>query len=224
MEIVLLKEVYVMGILQDTCDILVSGLQIAEKCISDLEESEVALAMDFAETYANRYQDETQCSNFDQNQITVHPMMAYYKAGGDLVKHAIIGITDEEKKDAAAVKAFEDAALQILAEETIVEKIHEDGCASQYKRKHSFYDISIRSQPVIRNYFQTSYSKSVCDCIGAVVKNSCFPTVLRGKTTIGNSGDMHNYCNTYLAHRPKMVNRNGVKSISKTQFVFVRMT
>jgi len=48
---------------------------------------------------------------FDRNQVTVHPMMCYYKENlGDkfvTVKHAIIGISEEIKHYADLDIAFE---------------------------------------------------------------------------------------------------------------------
>ena len=52
---------------------------------------------------------------FDRNQVTVHPMMCYYKENlGDkvvTVKHVIIGISEEIKHDADLAIVFENKAL-----------------------------------------------------------------------------------------------------------------
>lgn len=62
------------------------------------------MVMHFSEFYGCVFQCEVQSGFFDRNQITVHPMMCYYKENlGDKVvsvKHAMIGISEEIKHDA----------------------------------------------------------------------------------------------------------------------------
>jgi hypothetical protein len=51
--------------------------------------------MDFSETYGCVFQSEVQSGFFDRNQVTIHPMMIYYKIKEEenketLVNHAIL--------------------------------------------------------------------------------------------------------------------------------------
>ena len=111
-------------------------------CIQGQQEDEVCIWMDYA--VQCRFQEEVQCAFFDhalfdQNQVTIHPMMAYYKermANEELlVKHAIIRITEEHQKGALGVKIFEKEAITIIEREKgkNLRTVHEftDGCASQ---------------------------------------------------------------------------------------------
>ena len=41
--------------------------------------NEGMLVMDFSENYSCRYKDEIATAFFDQQQVTIHPMMIYYK-------------------------------------------------------------------------------------------------------------------------------------------------
>ena len=63
-----------------------------------------------------------------------------------LVKHAIIGITDDHQKGALGVKMFEKEAITNIEREKgkNLRTVHKftDGCASQYKGEISFFDIS----------------------------------------------------------------------------------
>ena len=114
-----------------------------------------------------------------------------------LVKHAIIGVTDDDKKDANGVKSFEDEAIKMIKKDVDLKTLHEwdDGCAAQYKGKNSFYDISMRKNvKVCRNYFETSEGKSVCDGLGAVVKSSCYQAVVSGREVIGDAKALFAYC------------------------------
>ena len=87
-------------------------------CIQGLQEDEACICMDYAENYQCRFQGEVQSAFFDQNQVTIHPMIAYYKERMEneelLVKHAIIGITDDHQKGALGVKMFEKEAITII--------------------------------------------------------------------------------------------------------------
>lgn len=76
-------------------------------CIQGLQEDEARIYMDYAKNYQCRFQGEVQSAFFDQNHITIHPMMAYYKERMEnvefLLKHEIIGITDDHQKGALGV-------------------------------------------------------------------------------------------------------------------------
>lgn len=162
-------------------------------CIESLPLDEACLCMDYAESYQCLFQHEVQSAFFEQNRLTLHPMMAYYRkaVGNDtlLVKHAIIGILlSDTQKDNCGVKSFEDVAIKII--ETVkgaaLKKVHEftDGCVCQYKGKRAFYDdiVPQRKKPQIcRNFFETNHGKSGSDSLGAAVKGSCYQVVVSGK-------------------------------------------
>jgi hypothetical protein len=86
-------------------------------------------------------------------------MMIYYKIKEEeenketLVKHAIVGISEDNKHDADAVLEFEKQALDIVSKDIGIQikEIHQwtDGCAAQYKEKKSFADISLRNKPSV---------------------------------------------------------------------------
>ena len=48
-------------------------------CVEQLSEGCVSMVMHFSEYYGCVFQCEVQSGFFDRNQITVHPMMCYYK-------------------------------------------------------------------------------------------------------------------------------------------------
>ena len=79
--------------------------------------TDIVVVMDYAENYLVAYQNEVQSAYFDPVQITIHPMMIFYRSGELLVKHAIIGISDDHKHDASGVKKFQKATLLKLAEQ-----------------------------------------------------------------------------------------------------------
>ena len=95
-----------------------------------------------------------------------------------LVKHAIVGISEDNKHDADAVLEFEKQTLDIVSKDIHIQikDIHQwtDGCAAQYKGKKSFADIN----PVYADFF---------DRLGAIVNNSCYQAVISSKKIIGTA-------------------------------------
>ena len=163
------------------------------------------VVMDYAENYRVAYQNEVQSAYFDPVQITIHPMMIIYRSGELLVKHSIIGISDDHKHDASGVKEFQKAALLKLAEQGItITSVHEwtDGSAAQYKGKNAFADITEKMIPTIRNYFVTSHGKNVCDGLGAVVKNMALRHIIGGNV-IADAEGMMKFCQSKVAHDPR---------------------
>ena len=79
-----------------------------------------------------------------------------------LVKHAIIGISDDVKHDESGVKEFIKAALFRLVEQGLtINSTDEwtDVCVAQFEDKYAFLDISEKTIPCVRNYFVTSHGK-----------------------------------------------------------------
>lgn len=195
------------------------------KCITDLDNSGtgVILLMDFSENYRCSYKDEVQSGYFDQQQVSVHPTMAYYREDNRLVKHAISGISPDTKHDSALVKAFETEVINVLKAQPKLSNLSRvvewtDGCASQYKCKYSFADISKQKFACQRNYFETSHGKSPCDGLGSVVKNSCYKAVITGKAILRDAKSVFQHCMDNLAHGSKE-KTNG--EISRWDFVYV---
>lgn len=133
-------------------------------CIYHLKPGSIAMVMDFSENYGCLFQSEVQSGFFDRNQVTIHPMMIYYKIKEEegenketLVKHAIVGISEDNKHDADAVLEFEKQALDIVSKDIRIQikEIHQwtDGCAAQYKGKKSFAEISLRNKPSVCRMF-----------------------------------------------------------------------
>jgi hypothetical protein len=84
--------------------------------VNNISEGEIVMAMDFSENYTCRYGREIQSVHWNQKQITLHPMMLYYKKDEELHKDGFTIISDDLKHDSQAVSAFEKAAVQHLRE------------------------------------------------------------------------------------------------------------
>jgi hypothetical protein len=112
-------------------------------------------------------------------------MMIYYKIKEEegenketLVKHAIVGISEDNKHDADAVLEFEKQALDIVSKDIHIQikEIHQwtDGCAAQYKGKKSIADISLRNKPSVCrfDFFRPVMVKTFVTVLGAIVKKT----------------------------------------------------
>lgn len=158
-------------------------------CIKNLKEDQVIMIMDFTESNKCSFQNKVQSAYFDQNMVTIHPMMCYYKKqlGTEETavteKRAIIGIVEDLRHDGYAVSVIEKKAIDIIQETVKVNEIIQwtDDCAALYKSKNCLFDISNQSMKLTRNYFETSHGKNVCDGLGAVIKCSCYWAMLSGK-------------------------------------------
>ena len=177
--------------------------------------------------YSSSFRDESQNAFFDKNQVTLRPMMLYYKPPeSPIVKHAIIAITDDSIKDASAVKVFESEAIAIAKSQINLHHVHEwtDGCSSQYKGKNSFFDLSVSQHNVTRNFFETSHGKSVCDGLGSIVKNSALWYVYSGKVVIATAEDLYEFCKSHLEHGRKTIKKDRQSYVSVRQFIFVKQS
>ena len=98
-----------------------------------------------------------------------------------------------------------------------------DECASQYKGKHAFSDISANGIPLTRHFFVTSHGKNVCDGLGAVVKNMALRHVM-GNNIIKDSQDLYTFCNQKVAHDSQEISKGGQSHVSKREFVYVEVS
>ena len=175
--------------------------------ISNIQRGHIVMVMDFAENYTCRLPAEIQSYHWAQQQATLHPMMLYYHdATEDVIKkEGLVIITADNKHDTYAVAKFEEKAIAHLQQKNIaVSHIDQwtDGCASQYKGKRSFGNIScfndVHGISVTRNYFETSHGKSPCDGLGGIVKNMASRAVLRKRAVIRDARELFVFCEKYL--------------------------
>lgn len=117
-------------------------------CISTLEPGEAMMLLDFSEYYACRYHNEVQSAFFDHNQVTILPVMVYYRGEGTgkLIKHSMICISNDPKHNSDVVKVCEDAVVSNLKDQGITFKTYHqftDGSAAQFKGRKAFADITL---------------------------------------------------------------------------------
>ena len=161
------------------------------------------MVIDFAQNYACSYQDEVQSAHWSQNQVTIHAMVAYTNVSDteSSAMHIVnmVALSPDLKHDAAAAAVYCDLVCTHLKDEYGVTKVIQfsDCCASQYRGKVSFADISL-SPDVERHYYVSSHGKSAADGLSAVVKHSVTHAVTHRKALVRNAKELFNYCEDHL--------------------------
>jgi hypothetical protein len=119
----------------------------------------------------------------------------------EIVKEELVMISDDMNHDSSAVKAFVRKAEDHLKETRNINMEHvvqfSDGCASQYKCKFAFYDVSESEKnfhhSTERSFFGSRHGKGPCDaCIG-VVKSNIRNAVVRREVTVQSAEDAFDY-------------------------------
>ena len=199
------------------------------KICKELDATTVVFVMDFAGNYACVLQDEIQSVHWATEQVTVHPIVAFYYCQEHAIpddfhvtQEAIVIISNDLKHDAHAVDHFQKLALEHLREKrgrcvnTLVE--FTDGCAAQYKSKMPFADISFSQQEldvnIERHFFGSRHGKGPSDGVSGVVKSAVRRAVVTRQAIINTAEAMFNYCAENLT-------RSDCKS-QKRDFIFVK--
>ena len=170
---------------------------------SSLKSKECLQVLDFSQNYLCVYQDEAQGAHWYHNQVTVHPVVSYYKCPcGDTIREESIILSDDLQHDAHAVNVFMDVVDKHLKEVRGLEvnKVvqYTDGAASQYKGITAFSYLAKKTTPTTRNFFGSRHGKGPCDTAGGVVKNATRRAVMGRKMIIRNVDDMFEFSTKHL--------------------------
>jgi hypothetical protein len=139
----------------------------------------VVMVLDFGQNYACFWQDEAQSAHWFHEQITIHPVVAYYWQDRKVVKEEIIFLSADSTHDSHAVAVFVQQAVEHLREKrnVSVKYLHQfsDGCSAQYKSKRPFQHVSQAEEnlgcKITRSFFGSRHGKGPCDGATGVVKS-----------------------------------------------------
>ena len=172
--------------------------------IDDLPQTTVVMVLDFGQNYACFYQDEAQAAHWFHNQVTVHPIVAYYKCPevDETVKEELIFLSPDNTHDSSAVASFVHEAIGHLTEKRGLSIGHliqfTDGCSAQYKSKRPFKHIAVAQEtygfPVSRAFFGSRHGKGPCDGATGVVKAFVRNAVRARRVIVSNADEMFSYC------------------------------
>lgn len=153
-------------------------------------------------------QMEIQTAHWYHQQVTVHPVVAYYNCHQcqETVQEDILFISDDLTHDAHAVHKFITLTNKHMTECRGLNILHEvqysDGCSSQHKSVTPFCDISFVLEDfgfVMEGHFYGSrHGKGPSDGAGAVLKSAARRAVMAQKCVINNSLDLHDFAREKL--------------------------
>jgi len=173
----------------------------AQKTLKEsLDEKHMYIRMDFAEDYRCRSQEEIQSAYWSQTQVTIHPVVAYYKQDDTLCHQSYVFISDEPNHDAKFVFAL----LRKLVPELVklipgLNFVHywTDSPTSQYRNKTIFKIVSCHEEffNVLAswNYMEAGHGKGPCDPIGGTAKRKADLAVKNDKAVIQDATDFYTW-------------------------------
>ena len=93
------------------------------------------MVQDFGENRKAAYSAEVKSAHFGKSQITVHPVVCFFRRGDTIVRHSLVFMSDDITHDHKAVQEFTVRSLEFMKKELKIKKltIWSDGAASQYK-------------------------------------------------------------------------------------------
>ena len=165
------------------------------------------MVCDFAENFTCFFQDKVQSVHWTRNQVTIHPLVTYYRCKDDglITKESFMAISDDLKHDCHAVYTFMSRVITMLRSRgqnfsKII--LFSNGCTGQYKGKTACLDLSFAEEElgvtIERHFFDTRHGKSVCNGKIGVVKR-CSLAVKAGKVVICCAEDLYKFCKEKLS-------------------------
>lgn len=183
----------------------------------DIADDAVVQVMDFARNREIKYQDEIKATYYTASQVTMHPIVNFYKTETGLMRESCIVISEDCKHDFHAVHHFENIVKEHLTEEMGQPPnryiIFSDGCSAQYKSKGPFADLSLVATDTNRNFFGSEHGKNECDGEIGVVNQAIDRAIIGNKVVINNAEEMFQFCKANLETN---------EVLSKRTFFFVK--
>ena len=143
-------------------------------------------------------------AHYGKKQITVHPIVAYYNEGSDLVRHAMIMLTDNLQHDHHAVQTFVKTAIEFLTKDRQVDSLIQftDGAACQYKCASAFVDLSFAEEdfkfPLYRSFYGSEHGKGESDGETGILKTKLDEAVRGGGIVVNNAQDLYNWASSEM--------------------------
>jgi len=172
---------------------------------NNLSDTTLIVTMDFGMNYSCLIQGEIQSYHWSKKQVTIHPVVIFYKENQEVKHRTIVFISDDLDHDADLVQVFEDKIINIVKQDhpsTTCIEYFTDGCGAQYKNKKTFMrdcqQMKKHGISVKRNFHATSHGKCLCDAASASVKRKVANASLQRPldNQIINAQDVYDFCNS----------------------------
>ena len=168
----------------------------------NLPDNHVYIHMDFAEDYRCRSQEEIQSACWSPTQVTIHPVVMYYRKRGekDNSHQSFVFVSNESRHDATFIYTLISKLVPLLKEIIPdLKRIHywTDSPISQYRNKTIFKIISYHEEyfncRASWNYMEVGHGKGPCDPIGGTAKRKADQAVKNGKFLIQDAVDFYEW-------------------------------
>ena len=168
--------------------------------------------IDFAKNRETFYEDEPKGAYYTPTQITMHPVVNYYRdTDGEVVRHSVIIFSEDILHDYHAAHYFVNKSRNMLREvlpDPEVRVTWSDGCSAQYKSCGPFADLGFQVVQCSRNYFGSEHGKNDCDGEIGVV-NKALDRAICGKAVVVNDAkDAFNWCQENMTLNSKLSKRS----------------
>ena len=185
----------------------------------------VLQVMDFAMNFSNWYQDEVQSAYWNGTQTTIHATINFFKCPregcNDIVTLALVHISDDLKHNSFMTRAAQNMTFKYLVEIGVPLKLilqFCDNCASQYKSRRPFAELSRLALEIIRIYFREKHGKSYADALFGRLKAWMSYNIKSRHFVVADAQDFFKYCVQFY-QTPKL---NNCCQHYRVQFQFIR--
>ena len=166
-----------------------------------LPERSALMIFDFGRNRPIKHQEESKDAGYSAMQITVHPVVMYYKMyeeGSMLVRDSLIFMSDDIHHDHVAVKHFLNASISFLTEERKLSLdtvfVYSDGCSAQYKGAKSVASLSKVEMHVEWNFFGSEHGKGEADGEVGIVNKTLDNAIIGTGVVLNNAAEVVDWC------------------------------
>ena len=158
---------------------------------------EATVQVDYAENWAVKYNMQISAAFYDNDQVSMHPMVIHYRAEeGTLETHSYVGISAEGSHTFATSLTFILRMLEMLQEMLPqLEVVHfiSDGPSSQY-RNRTVVEAIKRFQELSQlkcswTWLEAGHGKGPCDGVGGGLKKKA-DNLVKGGAVIRNTKEL----------------------------------
>ena len=174
--------------------------QMYKDCLASLKLGECVFVQDFSRNKSLLNQDEPKAVYWSQGQVSIHPTVIYYKTNeNEESKRVVIThLSDIHSHSAHLVFYITNDCINLLSNmfpEVQMRKVYlwSDGCASQYKGKHSFFYLDKFEVIIERNFFGSEHGKGESDAETGTISRLYLNAIRSNETIITNASDFCEY-------------------------------